>query len=128
MYNNKGQSLVLFVLIIPIILLLMMLVFDIGKLVLLKQELSDINYIALDYGVDNLELDGLEDKMKEIININKDDIDNVSIDIMDNKICITLEESVDTTFSLIKNLKVFKIKSAYCGYIENEKTIIERKN
>lgn len=126
MYNNKGQSLVLFVLIIPIILLLMMLVFDIGKLVLLKQELNDINYIALDYGVGNLELDGLEEKMKEIINKNKNDIDNISVEIIDNKICLTLKESVDTTFSLIKNLKVFQVESAYCGYMENEKTIIER--
>lgn len=126
MLNNKGQSLVLFVLIIPIILLVMILVVDIGKLILLRQELDNINYIVLDYGINNNDIAGLDIKIREIINKNKDDIDNVYIDIQEDKIYITLEDTVDATFSFIENLQVFQVKSSYVGYLRDGKTIIER--
>ena len=41
--NNKGQSLVMFVLILPLLLFIMVLVIDIGNIILSKQELDDIN-------------------------------------------------------------------------------------
>jgi len=126
MFNNKGQSLVLFVLMIPVFLLLLVLVVDIGKLVLLKQELDDINYIALDYGVDNLDNELLDDKIREIVDKNKKDINSVEISIIEEKICIKLTDSVDIIFSLVDNVDLFNISSSYCGYKKDDKIMIER--
>ena len=43
--NNKGQSLILFVLMLPVLLFVMILVIDMGNLMVEKQKLNNINYI-----------------------------------------------------------------------------------
>ena len=50
--NNKGQTLVLFVLILPIIVFIMLLVIDVSNMFITKQELNNINKIVLNYGLD----------------------------------------------------------------------------
>ena len=45
MFNNRGQSLVMFVLVIPILLMILILVLDIGRMYLERRELDNINYI-----------------------------------------------------------------------------------
>jgi Flp pilus assembly protein TadG len=122
--NNKGQSLVLFVLVIPITFMVLLMVYDIGNMVLLKNELNDINYLVVDYGIDVMALDGKEEKVRELINKNKNDIDNIEITFEDDKVYVTLEDSVNMT--AINNIKIFKIKSSYVGYIDNGEKIIER--
>ena len=71
MLNNKGQSLVLFVVVLPILLLLLILVIDIGKVIVLKQELNNINEIVLDYGIDNISNEGIENELKNLVRLNK---------------------------------------------------------
>jgi len=122
MFNNKGQSLVMFVLILPIFFLILLLVVDLGKMILLRQELNNISYLAIDCGLDNQNIE----KIKEVIFKNKDDIDTVDINIEDNKIYVILEDSVDMVIPLFDDIEVFKIKSSYVGYVDNDKKIIER--
>ena len=117
--NNKGQSLVSFILLIPIILLILFMVYDIGNMVLLKIELNNINYLVIDYGLDKINDSDIDNKLKEMINKNKNDIDNIEINIANDKINITLEDKLNNSVSLIKN--VVKIKSSYVGSIENGK-------
>lgn len=120
--NNKGQSLVLFVLIIPILLLVIIGVYDIGKMSLLKSELDDINNIAIDYGLDNMDSTSIENDIRALIIKNKSDIDNVEIVIEDDKIYIKLEDTINVKlFS-----KLFNVKSSYVGYIDDDKKVIER--
>ena len=121
--NNKGQSLVTFVLVIPIAVLIFMMIYDIGSMVLLKSELNNINYLAIDYGLSNINEEDVNEKIKSLIVKNKSKIDNISINIEDDKIYIILEDSIDTKISL-KGL--FKVKSSYVGYLENDKKKIER--
>ena len=47
--NNKGQSLVMFVLIIPIFLLILTLVYDVGNAIYEKDRLSNTNYLTIEY-------------------------------------------------------------------------------
>ena len=99
-------------------------VYDIGNMVLLKNELNDINYLVVDYGIDVMTLDDKEEKVRELINKNKNDIDNIEITFEDDKLYVTLEDSVNMT--AINNIKIFKIKSSYVGYIDNgEKMVIQ---
>lgn len=124
--NNRGQSLISFVLIIPIILMILFMVYDIGNMVLLREKLDNINYIAIDYGLDKIDDLDLNAKLNELIKKNKDDIEVVNISISEGKIRITLEDRLNNKFSLISKFKTFTVKSSYIGYIENDKKVIRK--
>lgn len=121
--NNKGQSLVTFVLVIPIAVLIFMMIYDIGNMVLLKSELNNINYLAIDYGLSNINEEDVKERINSLIVKNKSNIENILINIEDNKIYIILEDSIDSKISL---KKIFKVKSSYVGYFDNDKKKIER--
>lgn len=121
--NNKGQSLVTFVLIIPILFLIFMMIYDIGSMVLLKNELNDINYIAVDYGLVHIDDEDVVSKIEQLISKNKDDVDNISVNIDDGKLYVVLEDNINTRINFGN---VFKVKSSYVGYMDNDKKIIER--
>ena len=124
--NNKGQSLVLFVITIPILLLILFMVYDIGSMVLLKEQLDNISYITIDYGIDNLSDNNIEEKIREMIIKNKNDIDKININIEDGIIKIKLEDKINNKISIIKNLDNLKVTSSYIGYLENSKKIIRK--
>ena len=124
--NNKGQSLVLFVILIPIIFMIIFMVFEVGRMALLKHELNDIGYLAVDCGLDKLDEEDNANNIKELINKNKKDIDNVEVKIEDKRIYVTLEDSITTSVSLIKNGQIFRVKTSYIGYMNEDKKVIER--
>ena len=126
MLNNKGQSLVLFIILLPILLLILILVLDIGKLIIVKNELDNINDIAMDYGLSNLDNNNLEDELVEIVNLNKDDIDNISVSIDGDKIYIVMNEKINGIFTSFIDIPIFDIKLSYVGYIDNNEKRIER--
>ena len=124
MNNNRGQALVLFVVIIPMFLLVMYVLINIGRMAFFRNELDSINYIAIDYGLDNLEEEDLIDKLKEIINKNDSSITNISIDCGENQLIIELEDNYKLL--LFNTKSIFKVKSSMIGKIENDKKLIER--
>ena len=161
MLNNRGQSLVLFVITLPVLLIVLVIVIDIGRVISLKQELNSISELVLDYGLDylndvdidnsdgnidtdvnnindnvngdgfrnnNLSSDNIDDKLIEMVKLNKNDIDFIDVRIEDNKIYIELSDRVDGIFSSIINISMFDIKSNYVGYIDNNDKKIERVN
>lgn len=124
--NNKGQSLVTFVLILPILLLILLALYDIGNMVILKNELRNVSYIALDYGINNIDNPNMIEDMKALILKNKSDIDDVNvIKDEDDKIHISFSDSVNTKISFSN---IFKIKVSYVGYVNDDKKVIERDN
>ena len=124
--NNKGQSLVLFIVLIPVLLIILFTVYDIGNIVLLKEKIDNINYITTYYGLDNIDSLDLENKLEDMITKNKDDIDKVEIDIDNGMIKIKLEDKLDNKISVIKSLININITSSYVGYLENNKKIIRK--
>ena len=126
MLNNRGQSLVLFVIIIPILLFILILVIDIGRAINLKQELNNINKIVLDYGLDNLDNDKIEDEMFKLVKLNNDKINNIDIEIDNDKLYLNISCYMDLMFSSISNLSLFEITSSYVGYIQDGNKRIEK--
>lgn len=122
--NNKGQSLVMFVLLIPILLLIMILVIDIGNVLMEKQELDNVNYMTIEYGLDNLEDIGLENKLINMIAINDNSLSEISVLVKDGKINIVTKKNVNGIIA--KKLNVFNLESNYVGYIKDGKKVIER--
>ena len=123
--NNKGQSLILFILLIPVIFLILMMVYDIGSMVLLKNELNDINYMAINYGIDHISDDDIGMVLQELIVKNKSDV-VVSVNVVDDKLYIELTDSIDNKLSLFNKIDIFSVKSSYVGYMEDEKKIIKK--
>jgi len=126
MINNKGQTLALFVIILPILLLLLVLVIDVGKMIELKLELNNISKIVLDYGIDNIEKENIKDELINLVKLNKDDIDEIDISIVNDRIYLELEDNVQGLFSGIINATLFEIETSYVGYIDNGEKRIER--
>lgn len=126
MLNNKGQSLILFIIMFPIILLILIITIDLGRIYTRKLELDNINKLTLNYGLDKLEEPTLKDEMLNLINLNTKEIDKIDIKIENNKLYIHINDSVDGLFSNIINIKTFKIESSYIGYFEGNTKRIER--
>ena len=126
MLNNKGQSLILFIVILPILLLILVLVIDVGRIIVLKQELDNINKIVLDYGLDNLDMDNLNDKIIELVKLNNNEIDDININLELDKLYIELNMDTGGMLSGLVDISIFDIKSSYVGYIKDDKKIIER--
>ena len=126
MLNNKGQSLVLFVVIIPILLFILILVIDIGKAINLKQELNNINKIVLNYGLDKIDEDNLEVELKELVKLNNNEIDKINIKFDSDKIYLNISCNMDLIFTSLGDLSLFEITSSYVGYIHDGNKRIEK--
>lgn len=126
MLNNKGQSLVMFVLIIPIFLLIFILIVDGGEMLVLKKKLDNINNIAINYGIDNVNEIGIEEKLKELVMLNSATIDVVNVSVNDNKVYITIKEYLEGHFLGLVDLELITVTSSYVGYLSGDEKIIER--
>ena len=122
--NNKGQSLVMFILIIPILLLIMILVIDLGNIIVTKTHFDNTNYLVIDYALDHLEEEDLESKVLGLINANNSGGLETKIDISNDKILVTTRKEVKGL--LTNSIKIKTIISNYEGYIKDDKKIIGR--
>jgi len=120
--NNKGQSLVLFVLLIPIILGVLALVIDVGKALVEKNSLNNKIELIMDYGLED------DLSIKEIEYLLEYNLKNYKYKLnIDNDIIkINAKTYVKGIISNISNFKGFNIESEYHGYMENNKKIIEK--
>ncbi len=125
MINNKGQSLVIFIIMIPIIILIMIIVMDIGNLTYEKQELDNINKIVLNYGLDNTNNPNITNEMYALATNNKPQA-NYNIKFIDQEFYITSKYYVKGVFTKIINIDGFLAKSTYKGYLVDNKHIIKR--
>lgn len=120
--NNKGQTLVLFVLILPIIVFIMLLVIDVSNMFITKQELNNINKIVLNYGLDIIEEENIDRKLEELINKNIS-VNEHTIKIENGTIEIDLKKNIQ---GIVTKKKIYEVKSTYKGYIEEDKKVISR--
>lgn len=137
--NNKGQSLILFIIFLPILLGIMALVVDVGNALSKKSEQDNVIEYILNYGLENgevffknndeyyynEELVNWKDDLKILLDYNLENSNN-EIVLKDKEIIIKSKSYVEGIFSNILNIKGFKIESEYKGYIENDKKIIQK--
>lgn len=126
MYNNKGQSLVAFVLILPLLLFIFVLVYDVGNMILSRRKLDNINQIVLNYGLSHMEDDSLNEKITDIINKNDEKITINYYKIDNNTIYLETEKAYKGIFLGLLKTKISKVKSSYKAYYKNDKKVIER--
>ena len=125
MLNNKGQSLVIFIIMIPIFILLIILVYDIGNLTYEKQELDNINKIIIEYGLDNYDKSDVINNMYSLARNNNKEA-NYNIKYLDNEFYIESKYYIKSIFTKIINTDGYLAKSSYKGYINKDKYIIKK--
>ena len=123
--NNKGQSLVMFILIIPIFLLILTLVYDVGNAIYEKDRLSNTNYLTIEYGLNNIDT-VTENDLKNLIEQNTSNLKYIYVTIEENQIEIKMEKDAKSIIGKMFNFNLVKIISHYKGKIINNQKETER--
>jgi len=118
--NNKGQTLVIFVIILPILLIMLTLVIDLGFLYIEKRNIDSIVYDSVEYYLDNVTDIDIENKTKDLLDKNIDDID-ININETDEYIEINVSKTRKSLYSIISNNTDINI--TYKGIKEDKKII-----
>ena len=123
--NNKGQSLVMFIILIPVILLMFVFVYDVGSSIYEKNRLSNACNLAMEYGLDNMDSIS-ENDLIDLIRKNTNNVNNISVVIYNNEIKIKADKEINNIFDGISGLNIDNIYCEYYGKINNERKEIER--
>lgn len=125
MPNNKGQTLVVFILLLPILLMLAAIIIDSGILFNEKRKIDNTIKEALNYGINHITEDEVIANIEKLINKNVSDINKLEIDINNDIIIIELKKRKDSVFSFIFGNSSHNIESSYRAYKENNNIIIK---
>lgn len=106
--NNKGQVLVMFLILLPVVLVLF--AYTIDKCYLLYQENSqkNIGSIVCDYALDNKNSDN---DIKQLALENDSKLEKIKITRNDTQAIITLEKETDSLFGRLLGISTYKIKT-----------------
>lgn len=116
--KNKGQVLVCFIIILPILLMLLALVIDLGFMMIKTYRVKDTVKSAIEYGLKSNDIEGVETLL------NKNLEDSYTITNNDN-IEISVNGSYKAILGNFFNKDIYKYKFKYIGYIDNDKIIIK---
>lgn len=100
--NNKGQVLVMLVIILPILLLILTFTIDYGLLSVEKRKLQNNTYEALEYYLDNYNDDNIYDKTIKLLETNLNDVE-ISIKDTDDYVEIEVKNNYKNLYSKIMN-------------------------
>lgn len=119
MRDSRGQVLVAFILLIPVILMLLALIVDVGFLYVEKRKTDNVIKDTINYGLDNIDLQEgtLQTKLTKLINSNLDDVQRLNIQIHTNSIEINITRNKQSIFSNVYKDASYKIVSDYVGNI-----------
>lgn len=121
--NKRGQTLIIFVMLIPIILTMAALVIDVGLLYYKKNEYTGIVEESIkEYFKDEDILSA-----KKTLTLNGVSLDDTEINVSDNEITITLDTKVDSIFGKVIRINDYEIKVSRVGTKDKERVIISKK-
>ena len=121
--DSKGQTLVIFVLILPILLLLFALIWEVGNLGLTTNKYETEIKDTIEYGLNHLDNENLEEVLTNLLKANLDG--DISVEINNQVIKVNVKQKYDALFNNLLNNR-FDIDLTYNGYIENDKFIIQK--
>lgn len=115
--NNKGQTLVLFVILIPALIFVFISLYQVGSIKIEEKAIKGSIEEALEYGINNLESESLYINIKEMITSSCSKIadDDIKITIGDNEINIVV--SIEYETFIINDKVIFD----YTGTVEEGK-------
>lgn len=125
--NEKGQTLVSFALILPILVMIFALVIDTGYTYLEEKQLKDGVLIGLKYGMKHHEED-VKDQVRELIVENVDDISILNIYMEENQIKIQAKKPKKNIFTSMFLNDSSELEVIYTAYLnEDEWKIVKER-
>lgn len=126
--NNKGQSLAIFVILVPVFIMMGTYVVDVSFAKYNERRLDNLNKQVINYGLKHIDEEPY-DNMVDLIYQNDSDIDFYEININNEtkEISVTLSKSTKGFFGSIVGKEIYNEKSSLKGYIKDDKKIIEKK-
>lgn len=127
--NNRGQTLVMFILMLPLLLIILCLVVDIGMLSLEKKRLENTLKDAIYYELNNQETDSniIKNRLTNTLSKNINNIKIKKVEVTDNKvITVSISKEYKGIFSKILKSNLFDIALTYKGYMNGEKATIKK--
>lgn len=123
--NNKGQMLVLFAVLLPLVLMFVGLIIDTGYLYIEKRKLDLIVKDTVEYGIKNYN-NTTEEQLHTLLEKNIDNIKEKKIVKQDNMLTIKVLLQKNSIFSFVFGKEKYEISSSYKGMYENNKIKIVR--
>ena len=120
--NNKGQSLVVFVILLPILLLFMAFIFELGNITYLKSKYENEIKSTIEYGLKHQEDENLESKLNRLLDENLEG--NKEINITESSIEIHITHNPNGIYSELFKQQ-FEINLTYIGQFDTGKIIKE---
>lgn len=121
--NSKGQTLVSFIILIPILFMLLGLIVDVSYASYQKRKIeNNLKYtvrVSLEKNLD-------EDEIKKLLYTNIGSLNDYKISYEDGVLSIYISKSVDGVFKNLFNNSIKEINVIYKGYLEDENIVIER--
>ena len=121
--NNKGQTLIIFVILIPILILVAALVVDTGLMTFEKERYR----VIIENGIEEYFDTGNVEETEKIFSLNDIPKEEYTIIIQENQIEVSLNTSIEAIFGKIINIEEYEIKMNYVGTKEGERVIINKK-
>lgn len=118
--NNRGQSLVLFALLMPIFIMMFALIFDSSIIVAEHIKLKSIGKDAVENIMEKKESSTV---VKDIILKNDDTIEIIEI----NNNSVHLKKNIDSYFGKIIGYDTYELEINYVGFYENGELRIKEK-
>ena len=120
--NKHGQTLIFFVLMLPILLFLLAFTVDVG--LILKEKTRSTSTIRTVLRVGKKDL--TTKKIKEVIIENNIPVENLEIKMEENRISIKNEYKIKSIFGSLIGLKEYKIKIEMDAILKNGEIKIEK--
>lgn len=121
--NNKGQTLIIFVILIPILILVAALVVDTGLMTFEKERYRGI----IENGIEEYFDTGNVEETEKIFSLNDIPKEEYTIIVQESQIEVSLNTSIEAIFGKIINIEEYEIKMNYVGTKEGERVIINKK-
>ena len=124
--NRNGQVLVSFLLVLPLLLILLVFIVDMGLMKVDERKVEHVIKEAINYELKSSEINDL--RVNDYIRNNLSDIRDVNVVVGTDNIKVSVSVYKKSIFnSLIKN-KNYTISKSYYGYKENDKIKIIKEN
>ncbi len=121
--NNRGQALVVFIIMIPIFFMLLGVVIDISYASYEKRKIeNNIKYVARTSFDKRLD----EEKIEDLILTNLDDVKEYKVYYDNNSLNIYVKAKVNGVFSNLFNNPIKNIEVNYKAYFDGDNVIVER--
>lgn len=118
--NNKGQTLIMFILLIPFILVIMALVIDTSFVYKEKIKFQSVTKTIMKTTYENKDATDFNDKIINLYKKNGIYTNNIVIKVNSNSVVIKNQAKVKSVFGNIIGIKNYEVKFSYKIYKENE--------